>query len=78
MVLIGFHDGSVELYHLIVTDKTVVLKKYLAFESTPKHPVTDLLTYRGSLLVSRLHEAQIYNDAITNLVDLIVQEEYSK
>ena len=77
LVLLGFIDGALELYHLIITDKTVVLKKYFSFESTIKHPVTNLLVDRASVLVSRIHEAQLYNDAITLLVDAIIQEEYA-
>lgn len=59
--MIGFFDGTVELYHLIVTDKTVVLKKCLSFESQQKQPVTNIVVYRGSIVVSRLHEVQLYN-----------------
>jgi len=53
--MIGFFDGAVELYHLIITDKTVVLKKYLSFESFQKQPVTNIVVYRGSMIVSRVH-----------------------
>ena len=36
-----------------------------------------MLVDRASVLVSRIHEAQLYNDAITLLVDAIIQEEYA-
>ena len=56
ITVIGFQDGTIELYHLNITTKNIVLKKIYSIDSeTCKQPVTNAIVSRGHLFVSRLH-----------------------
>ncbi len=75
VTLIGFFDGSIELYHLSITPKSIVFKKLLSLEGKTKKPVTSIIVSRGHLFVSRLHDAEVYKDSLGIVANIIVSQE---
>ncbi len=79
LVAIGFFDGSCELHNLIVTEKSVILKKLLFLENNGiAEPVTSMVFSRKNLYLCRLHCVALYRDLLTAAANIIIQDELSK
>lgn len=79
VLAIGFFDGSFEIYHLIVTDKSVLLRKITSFSPIRiKEPVINIVFNRKSIYVARLHSVTLYKQALDAVFHIIVENEYQK
>jgi hypothetical protein len=79
LVGVGFFDGSCEIHNLIVTDKSVILKKLLFLENHDRQePITSIVFNRKNIYLCRLHHVAVYRDLLTAAANIIIQDEVGK
>ena len=73
ILVIGFMDGSVEVYSLSVGDKVVSLQRILSFEFwEKKEPVTSIGFRQRNMYVGRAHSVWVYRDCLSLIANIIV------
>jgi hypothetical protein len=72
VLMIGFFDGNVEIYHISITMKSISLKRTFAMSPDNKEAVTNIIINKGNVFVSRLHHVQVYIDLLPAVANLII------
>lgn len=71
---VGFLDGVIELYHLSISPKSVLLKKLMTMDGTSKQPVTNLVFSNGHLFISRIHEVEAIKECLSGIAQAIIND----
>ena len=71
IILVGYFDGTLEVFHLNITSKSIFLKRILGLDGN-KTPVTNILISKANLIISRIHQVQVSKEFLPIVANFII------